>query len=150
MKTPLYTLFLCALLAGCSPVMAARQDDYVHVEDVQPGVGKAVVLSTFGAPLQNYVNHRGESCEIFRFRQGYRGSTKVARAMFHGVADIMTLGLWEVVGTPVEAGFNGENASYEVCYNKENIVVSVAPLSKGTGPAPARPEEEKTEEYAYR
>ncbi len=99
----------------CAPVLAAKQDNYVHIEDVQPGEHKAIALSTFGPPIQNYVNHKGESCDIFKFRQGYRNSTKVARAVLHGTADFLTLGLWEIIGTPVEAGLNGENVSYEVC-----------------------------------
>jgi hypothetical protein len=76
------------------------------------------------------VNSEGESCDIFKFRQGYRNSTKVARAVFHGTADLLTFGLWEVVGTPVETGLDGETLSYQVCYDKKNTVTSVMPLSK--------------------
>jgi len=138
-------LIVSALLTGCAPVLAAKQDNYVHVEDVQPGVHKAIALSTFGSPIQNYVNHKGESCDIFKFRQGYRNSTKVARAVLHGTADLLTLGLWEIIGTPVEAGLNGENVSYEVCYNKENVVTSVTPLSQ-TGKTPVPDPETTTKE----
>ena len=142
-------LLMSAMLTGCAPVLAAKQDNYVRVEDVKPGVHKVIALSTFGSPIQNYVNHEGNTCDIFKFRQGYRNSTKVARAMFHGAADVLTLGLWEVIGTPVEAGLNGENLVYEVCYDKKDIVTSVAPISQvGTAstPTPAPIGEEKTKD----
>ena len=69
--------------------------------------------------------------------------------MFHGAADVLTLGLWEVIGTPVEAGLNGENLVYEVCYDKKDIVTSVAPISQaGTAstPTPAPIGEENTKD----
>ena len=40
--------------------------------------------------------------------QGYRKGVKVARAIGHGAADVMTLGLWEVVGRPTEASDRSE------------------------------------------
>lgn len=142
---------LCSIfcfLTGCSVVMASKQDDYVNVEDVQPGVHKRVVISTFGAPVQSYTNSKGEKCEIFKFRQGYKKGTKVGRAVLHGTADVLTLGLWELVGSPVEAGLSGDDVSYEVCYNNEDIVTTTIPLSKydGKGPKKATTKEEEPAE----
>lgn len=41
---------------------------------------------------------------------------KVGRAFGHGVADVASIGLWEVFGTPAEAYFNGKETTYEVTY----------------------------------
>ena len=48
------------------------------------------------------------------------------RAVAHGVMDVLTLGLWEVVGTPVEAvaGQDQEHAIV-VVYNNQGVVVGV-------------------------
>ena len=56
--------------------------------------------------------------------------TKAGRAVFHGAADVLTLGLWEVVGTPTEGAFNGTEMAYEVRYDKEDRVDQVIALKK--------------------
>lgn len=124
---------LCCAMLACAPVMAAKQDGYVDVEAVYPGVHKRTVLATFGKPIQSYVNGREEKCDIFKFRQGYRTGTKVGRAVLHGAADFLTLGLWELVGTPLEAGLSGDDVSYEVCYDVNDRATTVIPLSKFDG-----------------
>lgn len=122
------TVLLSILCVACSPVMAAKQDRYIDVNRVKPGVQKAVVLSTFGAPVQSA--KEGENCEVYRFKQGYRGATRTGRAVFHTAADVMTLGLWEIIGTPVEAAFSGEDLSYEVCYDGDNKVQTVTQIKE--------------------
>lgn len=121
----------CMLLAccqACSPIMAARQDSYVDVDKIKPGTRKAVVIGNLGSPLENHENEKGEQCEIYKFRQGYSQGAKTGRVMLHTMADFLTLGLWEVVGTPVEATFSGHNLSYEVCYDKDDLVTSIAEI----------------------
>lgn len=43
--------------------------------------------------------------------------------------DVMTLGIWEVVGTPVEAAADGTMVAYEVSYDTSNNVSAVIPLN---------------------
>ena len=45
--------------------------------------------------------------------------------MFHGVADVFTLGLWEVVGTPVEMIANGDQVTVKVFYDENSYVTNV-------------------------
>ena len=40
--------------------------------------------------------------------QGYSKANKISRAVWHGAADVFTLGLWEIIGTPTESAFNGK------------------------------------------
>jgi len=54
------------------------------------------------------------------------------RAAFHGAMDVLTLGAWEIVGTPVE-GFTGDKKTVMVSYDTNQKVVSVnssAPVKK--------------------
>jgi hypothetical protein len=55
------------------------------------------------------------------------------RAAFHGAMDVMTLGLWEVVGTPIE-GFQGEKRRVTIIYDKDNKVAAInsVPLATQT------------------
>jgi hypothetical protein len=55
---------------------------------------------------------------------------RVARAIGHGAADVMTLGLWKVVGTPTEAALNGHRVAYEVTYDASDRIEQVVPLKK--------------------
>ena len=48
--------------------------------------------------------------------------------MFHGVADIATLGLWEIVGTPIESSFDGKNTAYQITYDENGNVKTVVQL----------------------
>jgi hypothetical protein len=57
--------------------------------------------------------------EIFVFTQGYGAGAKAGRAVFHGVADVLTLGVWEVIGTPTEGVFDGNEMAYEVRYDDD-------------------------------
>ena len=77
---------------------------------------------------QFQLKKQGHQVDVFNFVQGYSKANKTARAVGHGVADVMTLGLWEVVGTPVEGIANGEINQVEVWYNNQNRVSKVIPL----------------------
>jgi hypothetical protein len=65
---------------------------------------------------------------VFTFTQGYSTGAKTARALFHGVADVFTLGLWEVIATPGEAIFSGTDMKLEIAYDNKDQVKSVKKL----------------------
>ena len=48
----------------------------------------------------------------------------------HGAADVMTLGLWELVGGSVEGSYNGEKVSFQVIYDEKDLVKKVLPLNE--------------------
>ncbi len=60
--------------------------------------------------------------------QGYSDGAKVGRAALHAAADVFTLGLWEVVGTPIEAVADGSEVQVEVFYDAEDNVKEVKAL----------------------
>ena len=68
--------------------------------------------------------------EIYRFVDGYSAGAKAGRAVFHGTADLFTLGLWEAIGTPTEGIFNGDEMAYEVSYDENDRVDQVILLKK--------------------
>ena len=43
---------------------------------------------------------------------------------------MFTLGLWEAVGTPTEAAFNGKRVVYEVTYDASDRIENVVVLKK--------------------
>ncbi len=115
------------LSSGCSVFMAANQPDKKNVDLFTVGTQRSLLIAEYGAPTESEIRD-GKDYDTFRFVQGYSTGTKVGRAVFHGVADVLTIGLWEVVGTPAEAIFDGQQMAYEVSYDEENRVDQVTVL----------------------
>lgn len=133
---PIAKLGLCTLLivgtfniTGCSVFMAAKQPEKKDTKMLAVGVPRAVILAEFGAPVST-VKNGDETVDIFSFKQGYGKAVKFGRMMFHGVADVATLGLWEIIGTPVESGFDGNNIAYQITYDQNDNVKTVVQLKK--------------------
>ena len=133
---PIAKLGLCTLLivgtfniTGCSVFMAAKQPEKKDTKMLAVGVPRAVILAEFGAPVST-VKNGDETVDIFSFKQGYGKAAKFGRMMFHGVADVATLGLWEIIGTPVESGFDGNNIAYQITYDQNDNVKTFVQLKK--------------------
>lgn len=117
------------LLSGCSVYMAAKQPDAKNIELFRVGTPRGMLLAEFGLPTVAETRD-GHRYEIYKFVNGYSAGAKAGRAVFHGAADVLTLGLWEVVGTPTEGVFSGDEMAYRVRYDKNDIVDEVAVLKK--------------------
>jgi len=64
----------------------------------------------------------GDLIEVYRFKKE-RGST--VRAIMHGVLDVATWGLWEVIGTPIEGCDTLEYFCIKVIYDSNDNINSV-------------------------
>ena len=124
---------LCALLIipnfGCSVFMATKQPSAKNVDMFKVGTPRDMIVAEFGSPATSEVRD-GKKSEIFKFVQGYSSGAKAGRAFFHGAADVLTLGLWEVVGTPTELVFSGDEMAYEVTYDDKDRIDQVTVLKK--------------------
>ena len=92
------------------------------------GSSRNYVIAEFGAPVLSEYRD-GTRVEIYTFQQGYSKWVKVGRAFGHGVADVASIGLWEVFGTPAEAYFNGKETTYEVTYGEDDLVKVISLLT---------------------
>ena len=130
---PIVALFVIAGLAltltGCSVVMAAHQPSRKDVKVFSHGMPRSLVVSEVGAPV-TAETRAGKRVEVYAFTQGYSKAARVSRTIGHGAADVLTLGLWEAVGTPTEAAFNGKRIVYEVTYDAADRVENVVVLKK--------------------
>lgn len=123
-NTSIMLLFAIALTlpsSGCATVMAAHQPGKKNLDVLSRGVPRDVVISELGAPIHSETEN-GKKVDIFKFVQGYSQGNKTLRTVGHGVADVFTLGLWEVVGTPAEATFHGQDMAVKVIYDADNKV----------------------------
>ena len=109
--------------------MAATQPEKRDVSLFRVGTPRAMLLAEFGLPAASEVRDE-KRYDVFVFRQGYSAGARAGRAVFHGVADIVTFGLWEVIGTPTEGVFDGKEMAYETSYDADNRVEYVVPLKR--------------------
>jgi outer membrane protein assembly factor BamE (lipoprotein component of BamABCDE complex) len=129
--------FLLCGMSGCSVYMAAKQPTAKNLDIMTVGTPRSAVLAELGQPVATE-NKDGKKVDVFSFVQGYSKASKTGRAAFHGVADVFTLGLWEVVGTPTEAVFDGTKVSYEITYDKGSRIEKVVPLTDKSREAAAK------------
>jgi hypothetical protein len=115
--------------SSCAVVMATRQPEKKDLALLNVGTPRSLVVAEFGAPIQSETKN-GRRAEIFSFAQGYSKSARVSRAFAHGAADVLTAGLWEVVGTPTELAFDGRPMVALVTFDAGERVETVAMLKK--------------------
>ncbi|MBS0878389.1 MULTISPECIES: hypothetical protein [unclassified Tatumella] len=126
----LATSFLSvSLLSGCSVYDATHQPDKKDISLFKNGTPRSDLLAEFGIPTAE-TQHDGKNWDLWRFTQGYSGGVKASRAVGHGVMDVLTLGIWEVAGTPIESAADGTKMAYEVSYDKNQRVDQVIAIKK--------------------
>lgn len=133
LKTFILILSCSFLTAACSSYMAANQPGKLDLDLFQSGTPKSLLIAEFGRPAQEQVEEDGVKYDIYVFNQGYSTVEKTGRVLIHGVADIATLGLWEVVGTPIEAARSGQKMAVKVSYDESNLVEKVFFLKRKYG-----------------
>lgn len=116
-------------LSGCSVFMAANQPRKRNLNVLAVGSPRSLVMAELGAPVSTETLRRSR-VDVYSFRQGYSRGVRTTRAVGHGVADFLTLGIWEVVGTPAEAFFDGEETLIQVQYDAADRVVQTMTLKR--------------------
>lgn len=113
--------FLTAGVSGCAAVKATRQPDKKDLGVLHQGVPRTHVVAELGRP--EWTRERdGIITDVFSFKQGYSKGVKATRALAHGAADVVTGGLWEVIGIPAETLADGTDVQVVVSYdNLENV-----------------------------
>ena len=114
---------------GCSVYMAANQPDKKDVSVFNTGTPRMHLIAEVGRPLYTDKKEDGTLTDTFVFVQGYSSDSKGGRAVFHTFADVLTAGLWEVIGTPIEAVADGTEVKVQVEYDANEKVQNIIALS---------------------
>ena len=101
--------------------MATKQPGKKDLSVLKEGTPRTLVIAELGAPMWSEEKD-GSRVDIHGFKQGYSTGVKAGRAFFHGVADVSTLGLWEVIGTPIESIASGTDTRVKVTYDENDLV----------------------------
>jgi hypothetical protein len=117
-----------AFLSACSVGMAISGSQNPDLGAVKVGASRGEVELQLGSPVRSASLDDGARADIYEYEIGNEPSA--GRAVGHGVMDVLTLGLWEIVGTPIE-GFQGEKHQATITYDQNDRVVNIK-TQKGT------------------
>ena len=122
-------------LTACSVGMAARTGG-IKIEDVTQCQTRQCLLSLDTAEvIDSTPQPGGGKLETYRY-QLKRGSA--GRAAMHGLLDVATIGMWEVVGTPMEATKKRKYVVIKATYDATGKLVSAAFVGSPTKVDPAK------------
>ena len=85
------------------------------------GQSRDLVILNLGQPTKPWLADNKRT-DVFELERGNQQS--LGRASGHAVMDRLTLGGWELIGTPLE-GLAGDTMTRQIEYDEENTVRSV-------------------------
>ena len=122
MKTRLLALALLAMpLQACSVVMALSGEENPDLSAITIGATRGEVELHLGSPIKSVVIADGERTDVYEYEYGDEPSR--SNAIAYGVMDIYFIGLWELVGTPIE-GTRGEHYYATIEYDQDDKVTA--------------------------
>ena len=110
------------VLSSCSVGMAMSGTDDPNLAACRVGATRADIQAEVGPPIFTEVRDDGETECTYEDQLGNEPS--IGRAVAHGSLDVLTFGLWEIVGTPVEA-VQGETYQMTVVYGADGRATSI-------------------------
>ncbi len=89
---------------------------------IRTGTTRGEVELQLGSPVKSVTAPGGKRIDIYEYEIGNEPSA--GRAVGHGALDLLTLGLWEVVGTPIEA-LQGKKYEMTITYSQNDKVEAI-------------------------
>ena len=109
-------------LQACSVGMALSGEEAPNLAACRVGAPKSDIEVQLGPPVSVTTLPDGSQSCTYEYEIGNEPSP--GRAVAHGAMDVLTLGIWEVVGTPVEA-LQGSKYRMTVVYDQENVAKEI-------------------------
>jgi hypothetical protein len=115
----------CLGMTACSTGMEASRPVPVDLSQFHTGDSRFNVVSVAGAPQGSITDATGP-CDIYKlYTTGLGGFGKGVVTAGETITDIGTLGLAEIIWTPVQAGTRPREHTVMFCYDKDDKLVSV-------------------------
>ncbi len=109
-------------LSACSVGMALSGKENPDLGAVRVGASRGEVELQLGPPIRTASLEDGGRADVYAYQIGNEPSA--SRAIGHGVLDVLTLGIWEVAGTPIE-GVQGESYHATITYDQDEKVANI-------------------------
>ena len=128
-------LGLTFVMQGCGVYMAFTQPPEVNVHKFEhEGISRDLVVEELGAPRSSTRDANGTRTEIYEFYEGSHKGWKIGRGLFHLGADIVSLGLWEIVATPSEYLIRGDKIMAQARFDSNDLLTEFKVLKKPEPP----------------
>lgn len=115
--------------------MAFTQPPRVDIEALEEGVlHRDAVIERLGAPKTTIKNADGSREDMYEFYEGSSSGWKVGRGIFHLLADIVTIALWEIIATPTEYAARGDKITAQANFDNTDRMTSFKVLGRQTKP----------------
>jgi hypothetical protein len=108
-------------LASCSVGMAMHGKEDVNLSSITVGQDRSIVVMNLGQPQKTNANEHGR-VDTYLVERG--NAPSIGRAVGHAAMDVLTLGAWEIIGTPIE-GFAGEEFTLTIEYGADDKLKTV-------------------------
>jgi hypothetical protein len=112
------TLILFILCSSCSVGMALSGNEQKDTSVFYEGAERSFVHAKVGLPEMAVQDKDGYWIDTYYIVKG--NDPSAGRAIGHGVMDVLTLGLWEVIGTPIELAAGSEQHDRFIIYYDED------------------------------
>ena len=103
--------------------MEANRPTPTNLHKFEVGQSRDSVRQRLGAPDDSVIQTDGTNCDSYQlYTKGYGAGGKVGVALLEGAADVLTLGLTEIVLTPTEVLTKNEQHPVAFCYSSDKLV----------------------------
>ena len=117
-------ILVLLFLTSCSVGMAMSGKENQDTSILFPGAPRQVVIAKMGPPETSTTNDKGERIDSYLIIKGNEPS--VGRAVAHAGLDVLSFGLWELIGTPLEMGAATEDKSrYIIIYGEDDKIKDI-------------------------
>ena len=122
-------LFLLIFLAqGCAIQKAARLPSLKNLEVIKVGAHRSEIIAEIGNPVASEETDFG-ILEFYIFDKGVSSAGRALRTAAHVYADMLTFGVWEAVGTPLEAETGRRDVKLQLVFTKQKQLSEIIPLN---------------------
>lgn len=112
-----------AALSSCSVWMEAHRPTPTNLNQFTVGESRADILTHLGKPMITVPGPNGERCDVYHlYTRGVGPGGKAAIAFGEGAADVLTIGLSELIFTPVQGATKDHKHPVSFCYKHSKLV----------------------------
>lgn len=130
MRSYFVLLYVLVAFSGCSVAMALNGNEPPNFDAFEVGSKRKQVEIQLGQPTDTQILENGHTQNSYEFEIG--DPPNGHRAVMNFYIDVVTIGIWELPGTIIEAML-GEDKETVVIYDRDERVVQI----DGYVPAPS-------------
>lgn len=120
MMRKIHLLLLCTMVLsqGCSVMMAGKKQVRKDLSVIRIGGERDDIVQVLGAPYMTTRTDDGGCKDVYKLVENAgTAETKTLAVVGHTAMDVVTLGLWEIVGTPLEVATQEEATVFILFYD---------------------------------